>query len=77
MSVAETVDPFTAVFGDQVKQRERVVVREAVSARIFVCLGRKTEPCYDILVDLTAVDHLERQSPARLANRAGRAFVGQ
>ncbi len=23
MSVAETVDPFTAVFGDQVKQRER------------------------------------------------------
>lgn len=43
------------------------MVREAVLARVFVYLRRETEPCYDILVDLTAVDHLERQSPARFA----------
>ncbi len=68
MSVAETIDQLTAVFGEQVGRRERVVVvQEAVLAQVFVYLRCETDPCYDILVDLTAVDHLERQRPARFA----------
>ena len=65
MSGAEAVAQLGAVFGGRVEWREQVVVvQEAILAQVLAYLRREADPHYDILVDLTAVDHLEMQGEA-------------
>ena len=68
MTGAEAIDSLCAVFADQVARRDQgVVVSEKVLAGVFAYLRRDIDPCYDILVDLTAVDHLEGHRTGRFA----------
>ncbi len=67
MKGAKAIDSLCAVFADQVARRDQgVVVSEKVLAGVFAYLRRDIDPCYDIFVDLTAVDHLEGHRPGGL-----------